>query len=311
MTDTPSYATPNMDQTSLSVDLGEYRSLCILAAEVVGGPSLDAALGVLEARHVVDRGMRRIDLAVEANKGTTLRREPMRVLASFERSDHAILAASEMLERTSNLPPLAGKRLSVRVGLHTATVFGDDPSEEDFEITLRLLRAAQGGEALATEPTLAPLPQAIHQLAKKDVPPREELSDLPWPTFHLSARKAETAAVVSLPPAQRLSQRLKVRHQQDVFFLDEQRPILLLGRELGNDIVIMDPRASRQHSRIERRREGFVLIDYSSNGCYIGDDNQGERRVRHGEVLLVGPGRIGCGFSTTDIDRDLVFFEVI
>lgn len=289
--------------------MGERKNLCVMVAEIIGGPSMDAALGALEAKHAVDRGMRRVDLAVEANKGAVLQREEARMRAGFERSELAVLAACEMLERVRSLPPLGGKRLSIRIGMHYGPMDSDDTlTSEAPQIATRLVRAAKGGEALATAAAVLLLPAATRNLSRLENAPRADLSDLEWPLYSI-ARQPES--VVSLPPATKLSQRLKVRHQQDVIYLDDQRPILLFGRELGNDVVIMDPRASRQHCRIERRRNGFALVDYSTNGCYVVEESGEERRVKHGEVAIVGPGRIGCGFSANEIERDLVFFEVV
>lgn len=93
--------------------------------------------------------------------------------------------------------------------------------------------------------------------------------------------------------------------------LEEARPIILLGREQGNDIVIIDPRASRQHARIERRREGFVLVDQSTNGTFVADGEGQERCIKREDIVLGGQGRIGCGFSANDVERDLVFYEVV
>jgi hypothetical protein len=43
-----------------------------------------------------------------------------------------------------------------------------------------------------------------------------------------------------------------------------------IGRGQANDIVIEHPLVSRRHARIERREDGFVLIDqHSTNGTYI------------------------------------------
>ena len=36
-----------------------------------------------------------------------------------------------------------------------------------------------------------------------------------------------------------------------------------------------------------------------------------ERCARKSEIVLNGQGRIGCGFSANDIERDLVFFELV
>ncbi len=290
--------------------MAERKNLCVMVTEVVGSPALDASLGIVEARHAVDRAMRRIDLALEANNGIVLKTDANSVTASFERTEQAILAACEMLERIKNLPPLAGKRLAVRLGLHYGPIDPDtDPAaDESVAVATRLLKAARGGEALATGSVVVLLPAPTRHFARPDNETRDELADLEWPLYSI-ARQPD--AIVSLPPASRFTQRLRIRHQNEEVYLDDQRPILLFGRELGNDVVIMDPRASRQHCRIERRRDGFALVDYSSNGCYVVEESGSERRIRQEEVSIVGPGRIGCGFSASDVERDLVFFEIV
>jgi adenylate cyclase len=290
--------------------MGERKNLCVLVVEIVGGPSLDAsASGALEVKHAIDRCLRRIDLAIEANKGVSLRRNQHGIGATFERCDAAILAACEMLERTQSLPPLRGKRFSVRVGLHYGTVDPDVTiAGEGEEIARRLADAARTGEALATAAVVMQLSSNLRHFARPETTQNDAIADLEWPLYAVS-RQPES--VVSLPPATRLLQRLRIRHQEDVLFVDELRPIVLFNREFNNDIVIMDPRASRQHARIERRRGGFMLIDYSTNGCYLVEDEGTERCVKGHEVSLVGPGRIGCGFSAGEVERDLVFFDIV
>lgn len=290
--------------------MADRKNLCVIAAEIVGSPSLDAALGAIEARHAVDRALRRVDLAVEANKGSSFGRDGTRIMATFERTELAVLAVCEMLERVSSLPPLAGKRLGIRIGMHYGQMDsgGAAPTGEGLEVALRLVKAAKGGEALATGAAVVLLPATTRNFSRLEPAGRPTLQSLEWPLYSIAR---QTESVVSLPPASRLTQRLKVRHQNEVVFLDDQRPVLLFGRELGNDVVIMDPRASRQHCRIERRREGFSLIDYSSNGCYVVEESGSERRIRQSEIAIVGPGRIGCGFSASEIERDLVFFEIV
>ncbi len=289
--------------------MADRKNLCALVVDVVGGPNADAsATGTLEFRHAIDRCLRRIDLAIGANRGVSLGRSDHGISANFERCDGAILAACEMLERTRNLPPLRGKRFSVRAGIHYGKGGEGMQPGQAHEVARQLATAARGGEALATDAVVMQLSPATRHFAK---PESTELRDLPaldWPLYSV-ARQPDS--VVSVPPATRLEQRLRIRHQGDIVLVDDTRPVVLFGREFGNDVVIMDPRASRQHARIERRRGGFVLIDYSTNGTFVAEQEAGERTVKGAESLLVEPGRIGCGFSTSEIERDLVFFEIV
>lgn len=289
--------------------MSERKNICVLVAEVAGGPGLDVDPQSIEVRHAIDRCLRRIDLAIEANGGKALRRTDASAGACFERCDPAILAACEMLERVQNLPPLRGKRLTVQIGIHYGAMEeGSDEPGEGEQVARRIMAAAKSGEALATGAAVMLLSPATRHFAKPENIEREELTNIGWPV-HVISRQIET--VVSLPPATRLLQRLRIHHQEEILFVDEQHPLLLFGRELGNDVVIMDPRASRQHARIERRRGGFVMIDYSSNGSFLIEEGGSERCIKGSESALIGPGRIGCGFSANEVERDLVFFEIV
>jgi hypothetical protein len=285
------------------------RNLCVLTTEVIGGALLAQRLGEGEARRAVDRCMNRIGRVVESNAGLLLKVTGDSLCAGFERCDAGVQAACEMLERVASLPPISGVRLPIHIGVHYGPVEESaQPGGEAVELSSRLMGVAQPGEALASGPTVMLLSAATRQFAGAGQERPAGSSGLDWPIFNLGSRAGITT---SLPPAARLSQRLQVRHQQDFHVVEDHRPILLLGRELGNDVVVIDPRASRQHARIERRREGFVLVDQSTNGSFVIQEGQPEQCVKHGEIPLAGQGRIGCGFSANEVERDLVFFEIV
>ena len=285
------------------------RNFCVLSTEVIGGALLAQRLGETEARRAVDRCMNRIGRVVESNAGLLLNVTGDSLSAGFERCDAGVQAACEMLERVASLPPLSGVRLPIHIGVHYGQVEeSNPPGGEAVEMAGRLMSLARPGEALASGPTVMLLSSATRQFAVAAQEHSARGADLEWPLFTLGSRAGITT---SLPPASRLSQRLQVRHQQDFHLVEDHRPILLLGRELGNDVVVIDPRASRQHARIERRREGFVLVDQSTNGSFVIQEGAAEQCVKRGELLLAGQGRIGCGFSAGEVDRDLVFFEIV
>lgn len=284
------------------------RNLCVLQTEVIGGERLDQRIGEGEARRAVERCMNRVGRVLDSHGGTLLKARPVGLLAGFERCDLAVQSACEMLERVASLPPISGVHLQIRVGVHYGPVDdGLPPQGEGVELAGRLMSLASPGEALASGPVVMLLSPATRQFAGAGPERIIDGAGLDWPVSSLGNRGGVTT---SLPPATRLSQRLQVRHQQDFHVVEDHRPILLLGRELGNDVVVIDPRASRQHARIERRRDGFVLVDQSTNGTFVVQEGAAERCVKHGEFNLSGQGRIGCGFSANEVERDLVFFEI-
>jgi pSer/pThr/pTyr-binding forkhead associated (FHA) protein len=85
--------------------------------------------------------------------------------------------------------------------------------------------------------------------------------------------------------------------------------VLTLGRDAGSDIVVEDRGASRQHARIEKRHDAFVLVDHSSNGTFVAINDESEVQVRREELFLHGTGRIALGRSTADSEASIITFR--
>ncbi|MFZ5893234.1 MAG: adenylate/guanylate cyclase domain-containing protein [Myxococcota bacterium] len=66
-----------------------------------------------------------------------------------------------------------------------------------------------------------------------------------------------------------------------------------LGRHPSNTIQLLDKIVSKEHCRIERRANGYVLRDLGSlNGTYInGERVNGEQDLRHGDDIALGSTR--------------------
>lgn len=284
--------------------MAQQKTVCVLVAEVPGTDRLAEALDADEASHAVERCMHRMERAIEANAGKAARRGTARTCALFAGGDAAILAACEMLERVQSLPPLCGLRMTIRVGVHCVAAESGDGEH----IATRLAEAAKPGHALASEAVLNQLSPGTRQFVSAVASRSPALAGLGWSAYPVGRHPGVATAH---PITAQTTPRLCLRHQQATLFVEEARPVVLFGRELGNDLVIPDPRASRQHARIERRRGSFVLIDQSSNGTFLADNGGGERCIKNGEIELAGAGRIGCGFSANEIERDVVHFEIL
>lgn len=286
----------------------DQNQLCVLVATTRADDNLAAHLGRKEADHIAERCMNRVERALAAFNGKLLSQEGYTVVAGFERCDAAILAANEMLNRIRSLPTISGLRQPIRIGIHCATNTSVSAQEGNLYGARQLAHSAEAEQALASAPTIETLtPSARHVVAERALS-SPVLDDLPWPVFVIAERVNKS---FTLPPASILSQRLRLQHRGRTLFVEESRPVLLLGRELANDFTIENRRASRQHARIERRREGFVLVDVSTNGCHILIDGEGERRVHQRELLLYGSGSIACGFTASEDPDDLIRFDLI
>ncbi|NLE43091.1 MAG: FHA domain-containing protein [Chloroflexi bacterium] len=71
---------------------------------------------------------------------------------------------------------------------------------------------------------------------------------------------------------------------------DLNHDILTLGRDPGNDIVIVDPQTSRQHARIMRRGGLMILEDLgSTNGTFVnGVRLTGPHTLSNDDVIGIG-----------------------
>ena len=76
------------------------------------------------------------------------------------------------------------------------------------------------------------------------------------------------------------------------------------------DLVIADPKASRNHARIEKRRDKFFLADQSTNGTFVTFTGEAELSLRREETMLRGTGRITFGHSAGESSEETVEFMV-
>ena len=63
----------------------------------------------------------------------------------------------------------------------------------------------------------------------------------------------------------------------------------LVGRDPGCDVVVADGSVSRRHAKIQRRGEGFTVVDQgSANGTFIDSQRVAEVTLRNGQELRFG-----------------------
>src|SRR5574342_434328 len=64
---------------------------------------------------------------------------------------------------------------------------------------------------------------------------------------------------------------------------------LVIGREAGCDLVVPGKDVSRRHAEIAPSPKGYLLIDSSTNGVFVNDEQiQGQRVLARGDVIRIG-----------------------
>ena len=282
------------------------RNQVVMYADVAGSATLFERLGDTEAIHAVERCMKRMKRSIDGYRGRTMQTAGDELLAAFETAEDACQAAIDMQQRIADLPPVSGLKLTIRIGLHAGAI-----SEADGKLS---------GEALASAARIAGIAQRDQILGSstlvEQVPKNGVITVRPMPELGTVSENGWALNLFQiLWPAHQnphpTAERLCVRYHGRAFLLDDKTPVLTLGRDLGNKLVIEDRKASRQHARIERRADGYYLVDTSTNGCFVALSGHQEHLVRRHEMLLEGSGRVCFGGSGNDPTSDHADFEHI
>src|SRR5215207_2351854 len=84
------------------------------------------------------------------------------------------------------------------------------------------------------------------------------------------------------------------RQDTSVTELEWSKPLLTLGRDSANDIIIDHPLASRRHARMEHDENGYFVRDLdSTNGTYVnGNRIEGAHVLRNQDKVWVADTEI-------------------
>ncbi len=284
---------------------------CVLHATIeVDGRPLGETRNA-ETKRQIERALKRATFVIEGFQGKVVRHGEGLILALFPEAEGAIIASCEMLSRISQLPPVLGMRLSMRVGLQCgeAEISGESLIGEAAAIAAGLLGQAASGQILAGHRTLGTLPPPLRQVLRPLVLHPDQGDAHDSAVMEVSCQCVTGGRIIpSAPPEP--EPRLRLGNEGREYFVDASSRGLSLGRDPDCDVHIHDPRASRRHAWIGHRRNGFVLADSSSNGTFITFEDGSEHMVKHAELPLLGKGSIAFGEDFHEGPRDVFQFEI-
>jgi len=292
----------------------EPQDLAVLFADVSGSTRLYETVGDALALTSIGRCLELVGAACAGHGGRVVKTIGDEVMAVFPSVDEAAMAAAEMQARISELDPVGGARLAIRVGFHvgpaievSGDVFGDS-----VNVAARMTALAKAQQVILSADTaaaLSPLIRArtrqIDLLTVKGKQQDIAICELIW-----QSSEADLTAL-STRPIRHREARIRLSYASREIELGETRSSVTLGRDQQNDVVIGDKMASRMHARIERRRDKFVLIDQSSNGTYVRIDGEPEIQVRREEMILRGRGRVSFGHSHNSEGDEVLTFSCV
>ena len=289
------------------------RMLAVLFADVAGSTRLYDTLGDVRAKLMIDECIALMRRVVQQYGGRVIKTIGDEVMCVLPSADNAYLAATDMQHQIMSLPAVSDVKRSIRVGFHFGAVIeeNNDVFGDTVNLAARMTGLAKGQQIMTTGATiqrLSPMLRAstrpIAALSVKGKGDDVDVSEVIWQGGDELTMAAPLASISSTVIKLRLS------HGTRALVLDPSSHGIVLGRDASCDICVEDRGASRQHARIERRRDKYFLVDQSTNGTFVVFAGEGELVLRREEVMLRGSGSVAFGHSVEDAGSEIVRFTL-
>ncbi len=279
------------------------RVLTILFADISGSSHLYERLGDHAAQAVIGSVLGRLQEEAERFDGDVLKTVGDAVLCTFDMTNSAMDAAKAMMQAMKqpvserlNIPEIP--QINIHVGIHCGPVVAEngDIFGDAVNITARVVNYANPRQIVATRSAIWNIPEIgrhsrkyLGSITAKNISGEIELFEMVFEpqdlTTVLDTRKLSEASPACLYLA----------WGDRVIVVDSQRPVVSVGREDYNDLVMRCAWISRTHARIENRNGSFMVKDKSTNGTFVYPSSAAPLYVNRGERPLLGKGAIIFG----------------
>jgi len=290
--------------------------LAILFADIAKSTHIYESLGDQVAKNLIDASLTLLSDVTAKYQGTVIKTIGDEIMCTFPTADDAVEAAIEMHQTLGDMPfpenPDYGSP-NIYVGIQFGKVIkeGGDVFGDAVNVAARMVARAKQRQIITTEGTIKLL-SAEHQSSARCIDSTTvkgksgvlRIYEVIWEAHDLTVMATNT------PDAPAIKCYLELTFQGQSIKLDENRPSATLGRQMHNDVVVNDIRASRSHARIEYNRGKFTLIDQSSNGTFVLIQGQDSIHLKREETQLLENGVIGLGRDITPEMESAVYFAI-
>ncbi len=294
--------------------MSDEQELAILFSDVVGSTRLYDVLGDAKARETIHFCLDTMTAAVQQYEGRVIKTMGDELLATFESVDNAMNAAARMHESITDELNVDGESVTIRIGCHygPAMVEARDVFGNAVNIASRMTSQAKSGQIITTSPTvdlLSPEWQAnARQIDLAKIKGRTDQMAL----FEVIWKKEDATSMIRSISWDEVAAskrgRMVLRYKNQEVEVDESRPLVAIGRADDSDLVVNNHLISRLHAQVELKRGKFRLLDQSTNGTFVLNNQGKELFVRRDSVQLSGEGFIGLGKSVKPDSPTAIYF---
>lgn len=289
------------------------RNAAILFADISGSTKLYEVLGNAEAQQTIDRCLGIVKKICLDQGGRVIKTIGDEVLASFPTPDAAARAAIEIQVRSSAQRTSRGAPITMHIGFHFGPTIEDkdDVFGDAVNVAARMTSFATSGQIFTSAQTVSELSPVLRSRTRDHAAHTLKGKDLDIGMFEVIWQESEDELTAMSPRVVIAPAMIKLTHGLRKMELTDKHSVLTLGRDLQNDVVVADRKASRMHARIERRSGKFVFVDHSSNGSWVTVDGEPEVMLRREELTLRGTGRVSFGHAHADDPEEFLTFSCL
>lgn len=292
--------------------MSEPAQATVLFVDVSGSTRLYETAGDAVAHAAIDKCITIFKDKTAVVGGRVIKTIGDEVMSTFPDASAAAGAAIEMQNAIDELPPVANSKIGVRIGFHYGPLVerDNDVFGDSVNLAARLAGLASKGQIMTSRETvemMSPLMRSssrrLYSIEVKGKATPVDLYEILWQQTEDQTTLATNRSMVK----QKLTT-LRLKYLEQEILLEGGRTALSLGRDKAGDVVIIDRMASRQHGKIERRLDKFVLADHSANGTYVTVEGENEVVLRRAEFSLRGHGWISFGQPRATATETVEFY---
>lgn len=290
-------------------------NLAIVFADITGSTKLYDTLGDQTARAKVAETLETIGRVVKEHNGTVIKTIGDEVMSTFPTAEDAAQACCEMHEAMEevNTDVKEGVTITIRVGMHygPAIMEGGDVFGDAVNLAARMAAQAKAEQIITTLSTVEKLSPILRASTRfiDHAPIKGKQEDIDIYEIIWQEEDVTRMATGMLDAKTAPQVNLRVRYNDVDMLLSRQRSSIMMGRSKDCDIPINEKMASRQHVRIELRRDKFFIIDQSTNGTHVRIENGEDAFLRREEMPINGTGQISLGKGFNENPTEIITFS--
>lgn len=289
-------------------------NLAIVFADISGSTKLYDLLGDQVARAKIAETLDAITRVVKAHNGTVIKTIGDEVMCTFSTAEEAAHACSDMHESMDevNANIRDGTVIAIRVGMHygPAILEGGDVFGDAVNLAARMTAQAKANQIITTLSTVDKLSPVLRASTRfiDHAPIKGKQEDIDIYEIIWQEEDVTRMATGMMDAKKAPEVRLRLQYSDTEIVINRQRSSVMMGRSKDCDLPINEKLASRQHVRIELRRDKFFIIDQSTNGTHVRLDNGEDAFLRREEMPITGNGRISLGKGFNENPTEVIRF---